>query len=156
MEGYILKALTVIGMSALKYIFGLFTAMGLGFGFLEILLLNVGGGMFGVIVYLYLWDLIVKVYRKFVPVKRRREGLKVTKTSRWIVRIILKYELYGIAFLTPLILSVPLGTLIAIAIEKDKWRIKRFMFVAFLAWTLVLYGIYALFGIRIDKWFGGD
>ena len=109
--------------------------------------------MLGVVVYLYLWELIVKIYRRYVPVKRKKEGLKVNNTRRWIAKVVLKYELYGIAFLTPLILSVPFGTLLGIAISKNKWRVMRFMFFSFLGWTLVLYGIYALFGIRIDEWF---
>jgi hypothetical protein len=69
------------------------------------------------------------------------------------VKVILKYELYGIAFLTPILLSVPIGTLMAAALEENKWRIKRYMFVSFAFWTLLLYGIYAFFGIRVDEWF---
>ena len=153
MDGYILKILTIIALSALKYIFGFFTSLTFGFSFVEILIFNVGGGMLGVVVYLYLWELIVKIYRRYVPVKRKKEGLKVNNTRRWIAKVVLKYELYGIAFLTPLILSVPFGTLLGIAISKNKWRVMRFMFFSFLGWTLVLYGIYALFGIRIDEWF---
>jgi hypothetical protein len=152
METYILKIVTVVVWSAVKYIFGFITALGLGFNFLEVLIANVGGGMIGVIVYLYLWELIVKIYRRFFP-KKKTEGMKINRTRRWIVKVVVKYELYGIAFLTPLLLSVPVGTLLAAALEPDKWRIKRYMFISFLGWTLALYGIYALFGVRIEEWF---
>lgn len=154
METYILKIASVIVWSAVKYIFGFITALGVGFNFIEVLLTNVGGGMLGVVVYLYLWDLILKIYRRFFPKKKKEGmGIKINKTRRWIVKVVLKYELYGIAFLTPLILSVPVGTLLAAALEPDKWRVKRYMFFSFLGWTLGLYGLKVLFGIRIDEWF---
>lgn len=152
METYILKIISVVAWSAFKYIFGFITALGVGFNFVEVLITNVGGGMLGVIIYLYLWDLIVKVYRRFFP-KKKKDGIKISKTKRWVVKVILKYEMYGLAFLTPLLLSVPVGTLLAAALEEDKWRIKRFMFFSFLGWTLALYGLKMLFGIHVDEWF---
>jgi hypothetical protein len=145
-----------IGVSltcAVKYIFGVLGALTAGLNFFETLICTLVGGMLGVFVYLYLWDLIQFVYRKFVPKKPKLGGIKINNTKRWIVKVIIKYELYGIAFLTPLLLSVPIGTLLAAAIEPNKWRIKMFMFGSFLGWTLLLYGIYALFGVRIDKLF---
>jgi hypothetical protein len=152
MQTYILKLVTVVIWSAFKYIFGFITALGLGLNFVELLIANVGGGMLGVIVYMYLWELIVKTYRRFFPPKKK-EGIRISRTRRLIVKIVLKYELYGIAFLTPLLLSVPVGTLMATSLEPDKWRVKRFMFVSFLAWTLFLYGLKELFGVRLDEWF---
>jgi hypothetical protein len=154
MESYILKILLVVGWSAVKYIFGFLSALRFDFSFIEVLLTNVGGGMIGVIVYLYLWEFIVKIYRKFFPRKpKAKEDIKISRTRRWILKVVVKYELYGIAFLTPLLLSVPGGTLMAAALEPDKWRIKRYMFFSFLGWTLALYGLKALFGIHIDEWF---
>jgi hypothetical protein len=145
-----------IGVSitcSVKYIFGVLGALSTGLNFFETLVSTLAGGMVGVFVYLYLWDLIMFSYRKFVPKKPKLGGIKISNTKRWIVKVVIKYELYGIAFLTPLLLSVPIGTLLAAAIEPNKWRIKLFMFFSFLGWTLLLYGIYALFGIRVDKIF---
>lgn len=142
-----------IGVSltcAVKYIFGVLGALGSGLNFFETLICTLIGGMVGVFVYLYLWDLIMFVYRKLVPKKPKQGGIKISSTKRWIVKVIVKYELYGIAFLTPLLLSVPIGTLLAAAIEPNKWRIKMFMFFSFLGWTLFLYGVYALLGVRFD------
>jgi hypothetical protein len=150
MNEQLLKYIGVALTCAVKYIFGVLGALTTGLNFFETLITTLVGGMTGVFVYLYLWDLITFLYRKFVPKKPKVGGIKISATKRWIVKVIVKYELYGIAFLTPLLLSVPIGTLLAAAIEPNKWRIKRFMFCSFLGWTLLLYGIYSLFGIRID------
>lgn len=153
MKEQLLKYIGVSLTCAVKYIFGVLGALTAGLNFFETLICTVAGGMLGVVVYLYLWDLITFVYRKFVPKKPKEGGIRINNTKRWIVKVIIKYELYGIAFLTPLLLSVPIGTLLAAAIEPSKWRIKLFMFFSFLGWTLLLYGAYALLGIKIDSLF---
>jgi len=153
MKEHIATYISVAFTSAVKYIFGVLLALTAGLNFIETLVFTVGGGMVGVIVYLYLWELIVKIYRKLFPAKHNLGGIKINNTKRWIVKIIRKYELYGIAFLTPLFLSVPLGTIMAAALEADKWRIKRYMFFSFLGWTLLLFGLSKLFGIKLDTLF---
>jgi hypothetical protein len=150
MVAYILKVLTVILWSTFKYIIGFITSLGLGFGFVETLIYNVGGGMLGVIVYLYLWGFLVKLKQRFFPSKPK-QGIKMSKSRRWLVKFIQKYEIYGIVILTPILLSVPVGTILAAALEDNKWKIKRFMLFSFIGWTLALYAIYALFGIRLDE-----
>lgn len=153
MKEEIAKYIGVTLTCAVKYIFGVIGAVTTGLNFFETLICTLTGGMLGVIIYLYLWDLILLVYRKFFPPKPKEGGIKINNTKRWIVKIIIKYELYGIAFLTPLLLSVPIGTIMAAALEPNKWRIKRFMFFSFLGWTLLIYGISALFGVKVDGLF---
>jgi hypothetical protein len=153
MNEHIAQYIGVALTSSVKYIFGVIGAITTELGFWETLICTVGGGMLGVVVYLYLWELLVTIYRKFFPAKPKQGGIKINNTKRWIVKIIIKYELYGIAFLTPLLLSVPIGTIMAAALEENKWRIKRYMFFSFLGWTLALYGLSALFGINVRELF---
>lgn len=150
MSDYIVKIIIVMLWSSFKYMVGFITALGLGFNFIETLLFNVGGGMLGVIVYLYLWDFLFRLRMRFFPPKPIT-GIKMSKTRRFLIKVIKKYELLGIAILTPILLSVPIGTIISVSLEKNKWKIKRMMLISFLGWTLLLYGIYALFGIRLDE-----
>jgi hypothetical protein len=102
----ILKILTVVLWSAVKYIVGISFAIGFGFNALNTLLLTVGGGMFGVVIYLYLWDLILSIIHRFRP--KKNKPIKFTPMKRKLVRFIKKYEVWGIAFLTPLFLRRPL------------------------------------------------
>lgn len=152
MQELIWKYIAVALTCAVKYIFGVIGAISAGFNLVETLVVTVGGGMVGVVVYLYVWDGLVWLYRKIIP-RKAIEGIRINNRLRLIVKVIKKYELYGVAFLTPLLLSVPVGVIVASAFEEDKWRIKRYMFFSFLGWSLFLYGIRTLFGIDVQSWF---
>lgn len=145
----ILKILTVIFWSAVKYLIGISFAIGFGFNQIEILLFTVGGGMIGVVVYLYLWDFILKIYRKFVPHKNK--PIKFSPFKRKLVVFIRRYEVWGIALLTPILFTPPIGTVLASTIEHNKWRIKLIMFASFSFWTLLILGLKLLFKIDIEK-----
>lgn len=146
---YFLKVLTVLLWSGFKFVVGVSTAILLGFNQFEILLICVSGGMLGVIVYLYLWDLILKIYHKFYP--KKVKPIKFSKFKRKLVIFIRKYEVYGIAFLTPVLFSMPIGTILAASIEHNKWRIKLIMFGALCFWALVIIGIKLLFKVDPEK-----
>src|ERR1044072_4939447 len=129
-----LKIVTVILLSSFKFIVGISTAILYDFNQLEILVLCVGGGMFGVIVSLYAWENILKLYHRYFP--RKPKPVKFSKWKRRLVHFIKKYEVWGIALLSPILLSIPLGTILSAAIEHDKWRIKFIMFCSLCFWTL--------------------
>jgi hypothetical protein len=146
---YFLKVLTVLLWSGFKFVVGVSTAILLGFNQFEILVISISGGMLGVVVYLYLWELILKIYHKFYP--KKNKPIKFSKFKRKLVVFIRKYEVYGIAFLTPVLFSMPLGTVLAASIEHNKWRIKLIMFGALCFWALVIIGIKLLFKVDPEK-----
>jgi hypothetical protein len=112
-------------------------AVGFGFNLFESLVAIVGGGMIGTVIYLYVWELLTKLYRKYFP--KKTQHTKFYKHTRWVVRMIRKYELYGVALLSPWILTLPVGCFIANQIEPNKWRIKLFMFVSLTLWTILFW-----------------
>jgi hypothetical protein len=146
---YFLKVLTVLLWSGFKFVVGVSTAILLGFNQFEILVISISGGMLGVVVYLYLWELILKIYHKFYP--KKNKPIKFSKFKRKLVVFIRKYEVYGIAFLTPVLFSMPIGTILAASIEHNKWRIKLIMFGALCFWALVIIGIKLLFKVDPEK-----
>lgn len=152
MTAYLIKLFSILLWSAFKYLVGFFIAIGTPphFGFLETVITNVGGGMLGVIVYLYVWEYWVSLWKRWRK-QEPNEGIKMSKRKRWMVRFMARFEIYGIVFLTPLILTPPLGTILAAMIEPNKWKIKMYMLISFVAWTSSLYFIYEVFGIRLDE-----
>lgn len=145
----LLKILTVLFWSALKYIVGISFAIGFGFNQIEILLYTVLGGMMGVVVYLYLWEFILHTYYKYFP--KKIKPIKFSKWKRRLVVFIRKYEVWGVALLTPIILTPPVGTILASTIETNKWRIKLIMFFSFCFWTLLILGLKLLYRIDFVK-----
>jgi hypothetical protein len=152
MEELLAKYIAVILTSAVKYLIGVFTAMGTNLNFIETLLCTVGGGILGVVVYLYLWDGILFLYHKYFPPKPKVHK-PVGKHRRKLLKFIIKYEIVGIVILTPVLLSVPVGTILAAAFEENKWKIKRYMFFSFLGWSLLTYGLYAMLGVKLTDLF---
>jgi len=141
--------LTVMLWSAVKYIVGISFAIGFGFSPIEILILTIGGGMLGVLVYLYLWALILSIFYRFFP--KKPKPIKFKFLTRKLVVFIRKYEVWGIAFLTPLLLTPPLGTILAASIEPNKWRIKMIMLLSFSFWTILILALKYLFKIEIGN-----
>jgi hypothetical protein len=61
-----------------------------------------------------------------------------SKKTRLIVKFKMKYGLAGIAFLTPILLSVPVGTFISTKLTHNKLKIFIYMLVAIVAWSVLL------------------
>ena len=67
-----------------------------------------------------------------------------TPRSRKFVRLWKKYGLVGIAFLTPVVISIPLGTILVNAFEDNKTKIFVYMFFSILFWSVFLTTIFEL------------
>lgn len=147
MGASILDLIIVAAWSSTKYLFGVSYALFKDFNFLLALICTVSGGLAGVVVYLYCWDGLMWIKHRFFP-RKPNATVKFSKFKRWLVRFIHQYGLFGIAFLTPVLLSVPVGTLLAASIEHNKWKIKRYMLISFINWSVLFFGFFQLFDIN--------
>ena len=68
-----------------------------------------------------------------------------TKRNRKLVRIWRKYGLFGIALLTPVFLSIPIGTIIANALVDNRKKIIIYMFFSVLFWSLAMTTLFEVF-----------
>jgi uncharacterized membrane protein YbhN (UPF0104 family) len=135
--------------SPFKYMFGVATVFlteGLppwaGF------LITLGGSMLGVIIYVYAGEWLLERW-----LARRPNHKVFSKGTRRLVRIKNNGGLWGIALLTPVLLSIPVGCLLAIAMEHHRMRIVRIMFFSLLIWGGLIFGLKELFDIDITAWF---
>jgi hypothetical protein len=67
-----------------------------------------------------------------------------TPRSRKLVRLWKKYGMIGIAFLTPVIISIPIGTIILNAFEDNKTKIFMYMFFSIVFWSVMFTSILEL------------
>ena len=127
----IVEFITVLCLSGLKYFFGLVNATFVcNLGFLPSVLLTISGGMAGVFAFIILDKIAIRLWRRYrKPITR----VKFTKTRRLIVKVRSTYGLAGIAFLTPLLFQVPIGTIIALRLIKD---VKKVSFAMLLSCVL--------------------
>lgn len=145
------------------------------FSFFEVILYSVLGGMLGVFVFTFfsdkihqLWTILkIKFKKTFkndsnysepvadidAPVKikyeyvdHNQEPKKVfTKRNRRLVTIFRKYGLFGIAILTPVLLSIPIGTVVANSFEPKKRKIFLYMFISILFWSTLMVSLFEIF-----------
>jgi hypothetical protein len=65
-----------------------------------------------------------------------------TPHSRRFVKLWRQYGLIGVAFLTPVIISIPIGTIILNAFEDNKRKIFVYMFFSILFWSVFFTSIF--------------
>lgn len=147
------QIISVTLVCTIKFIIGLGMALAYNFSPIIFYATTVGGGMIGVFVYLYLWDFILLIKAKLVKPKPHIIHIKINKNIRKMVHFSRTWGIYGIALVTPTIISMPVGTLICRAIEKNKWHIKLVMFVSLSFWSLLIITLQYLFHIDVQSWF---
>ncbi len=121
------------------------------FNFWKIMLVGNFGGILGTILFTYLSAGLLKWWKNF---KRKRFNAEKTttfkKSTRRIIKIKNKFGLTGIAILTPMLLSIPVGTFLAERFFKDKKKVIIYISISVLAWSLVLYGVFYFFNNQLS------
>ena len=83
-------------------------------------------------------------YVEHVPPSRKI----FTPRTRKMVRIWRKYGLIGMAALTPMLFSIPVGTFFMSRMEKNKRKILLYMFISVTSWSLILTSLFELLHVR--------
>lgn len=147
------------------------------FSFFETVVYCVIGGMLGVWVFTFfsleiqiIWDWIKGRLKKIVKKKSifsdpepTEDGVAInytyvskstppirkifSKRNRKFVRIWRRYGLIGVAFLTPVLLSIPIGTIVANSFESNKLKIFIYMFCSIVFWSVTFTSIFEIFHV---------
>jgi hypothetical protein len=146
------QIISVILVSTIKFIIGLAMSLAYNFPPITFYFTTVGGGMIGVFIYLYLWDFFLIIKNKVWEPKPKKVQIKINKKIRNMVHFSRTWGIYGIALVTPTIISMPIGTLICRSIEKNKWHIKLVMFVSLSFWSLLIIALQYFFHLDVKPW----
>lgn len=68
-----------------------------------------------------------------------------TKFNRRVIRIKHRFGLTGIAILTPIFLSIPIGAFLAERFYKDKKKVILYLSISAIAWCFILYFLFLFF-----------
>lgn len=151
----VLKILSVFITCSFAFKIGFPTTFILfGNNFWLTMLIACGGGIAGNIAFTYLSAALVNGVHNY----RAKRGLihqrKIFTTfNRRIIRVRKRFGLAGIAFITPILLSTPIGALIAERFYKDKKKIILYLSAATVFWGLTLYLILYFFKGGMKAWF---
>jgi hypothetical protein len=130
----ILKYSTVILASMFKFVIGPTTGIFAGLSIVETALLTTLGMMISVVGFSFGGT----VARDWWFNAFRHDRKLFSPRNRKVVKFWLKYGLKGLAFLTPVVFSPIVGTLLAVSFGESRERIIRFMLLASLFWGFVL------------------
>ena len=150
------QIISVFIASTLKLgIVGVPMAAAFKFSFLKTVLVCGSGGICGSFIFGYLseevlifWSWLMKKLYPNRPKKKR-----FTKTNRMLVRIKKYFGITGIALISPLFLSIPLGSFVAVEFFRHKNKTVLYMSVSAVLWTVILYFFYNGAFDAIVGWF---
>lgn len=124
--------LSVMGASAFKYMFGAISGAAIGLAWYESLICSMIGMLLMNVSVMQLGSLFGKLEKRFA--KKRRKKNPFNKRTRWAIKIRQRLGMWGIAFLTPVVFTPPLGAFLAVTFGYSRREILIKMFFSSLAW----------------------
>ena len=120
-----------------------------GYNFIESILFGLAAGFLGNLVFIYAGEYLNKGIDRGLDYLRgnkpRKIKKKFTKSTRRLVKVKSKYGLFGIALLSPLFISIPIGAFIAVRYYHNKRKIMLYMMASVATWTLLFSSANLLF-----------
>jgi len=147
----LLKYLAVFFASMAKILLGPIIGEESGLSFTESCIFTLLGASFSAILIMYGGEKVREILNEKIPQKKDKKVF--TKKSRLIVKVWRKYGLYGIAFLTPVLLSPLGGPIIASVLGAPIGKTVRYIFVSCLFWVpITTAAVYGLFDFLKHLW----
>lgn len=114
----------------------------------ETLIYTNTGGILGIFIFTFFSDFLIKIWDKYWPEKlklNRKTGKIFTKRNRWYVKIKLRYGLLGLVILTPVILSIPIGSFLIVKYYGIKKINIIYMIAGIIFWSFAYTSFYTQF-----------
>jgi hypothetical protein len=148
-----LKIAEVFLLASVKFLFAPFEAERYGFNFGQSFLITTSGGFVGIFAFYFAganitnwWKKVTSAF-KSVFLRRPAEAFNrlppknFTRSRRFIAWVKIRFGLFGIAFITPCIISIPIGTIIATDLFRKRKPVLLYLSASLLFWSLVLNGL---------------
>ncbi|MBI2968317.1 MAG: hypothetical protein HYY40_10980 [Bacteroidetes bacterium] len=152
MWGKILGIAGLLLVSAVKFLFAPGSLRLSGFNYWETILISTAGGWMGVFLFYYLggWalDFCGTAWRKLFNKKNKPQKI-FTRRNRFIVKVKKRFGVKGIAFISPVTISIPVGCLVAERYYRHEKGTVRYFLVSVLFWSLVLSTLVHIFRFDI-------
>ena len=157
---FFIKFIEVLLLSGVKFFFAPFLSFHLGFSYLQTILFTSIGGILGVVFFFFLSTTILNIFQKYWTPKKylfhkkyyKNKSLKNKKKFSYKNKLLVntknKYGLWGIAILTPVVLSIPLGTFLAYKYYGNKKIVLLSLFFSVFLWSIIISSAYKFFNIN--------
>ncbi|MDQ3111439.1 MAG: hypothetical protein M3R17_16250 [Bacteroidota bacterium] len=148
-----LEVLEVGLIASVKFLLAPFEAERYHFSFWESFTVTTIGGIIGVFAFYYAgtkiaawWQHLVALVKSIFSKKpvaqlEKKHSKKFTRSRRFIIKVKRNFGLVGVAFVTPCIISIPIGTMIAGNFYKKRKGVLFYFIGSVLLWSLILNGL---------------
>lgn len=144
-----LQILLIILLSSTKFLTAPITALNIGFGYVQTLVITTVGGIIGVFFFFFLSNIIMLALQKLSPrmhfTKSKTKKRKFTWKNKMIVRVKRDFGLIGLAALTPTILSIPVGTFLAARYFENRLKVLTYLVVSVCVWSVIISSVVIIF-----------
>ena len=131
----IIKYLSVYLVSMVKFFAGPLTGVTVGLTYLETVLLTIAGMMTTVVIF----SIIGRAFGKWISERRRAKNRPLfNKKTRRIIKIWRNFGVAGVAFLTPILLTPIVGTVVAALFGAPRKQIFLHMLWSATVWSALL------------------
>ncbi len=117
----------------------------MGMSFTETLVYTNIGGILGALVSVYFSRFLIHIWNRYWPEKlkfRRKTSRIFTKRNRRFVKLKSNYGLIGIVMLSPVVLSIPVGSFLTVKYYGNRIRNIIYLIAGQLFWSVVYTLIY--------------
>jgi len=128
------------------------------FSFPETILWTNVGGIAGIYFFAFLSEKLISWWKRTFKSQRRDSAEKedhkkriFTKRNRRIVRIKKQYGLIGIAFITPFLLSIPVGVFLVVRYYRTSRSKFLYLIAANVLWSVIYTAFYLFWDVLLFK-----
>ncbi|MEW6469086.1 MAG: hypothetical protein AB1458_09190 [Bacteroidota bacterium] len=155
------KILSLVLIAGTKFLLAPFVAESPPYNleFWEAFLITTLGGFAGIVLFVFFGDIVASKWSLLVySIKRlykSREQLQAEKAkpkkrfswkTRFIGKVRRRFGLMGIAFVTPCIISIPIGSMVAVGIYRNKYKVLSYISAWLVVWSFALNILAQYFG----------
>ena len=123
--------------SMFKFFFGIFTAINSSIGVVPSFTTNLIGGGVGVVFFTYLGAWIKQKLNDYLDKKPSPIVDNYWTKFQNFIRV--NFGLLGIAILSPIVFSIPVGVGLALQVTRNKQKIVLYLFASCIFWSLVFF-----------------
>lgn len=150
-ESMYIEVFQIIGLvlfSSVKFFFAPSAIYLSGYSFFETIAISITGGVLGVLVFFYTGSAIFKfIGDRFYKARPKKS---FNKKNRFIIKVKKSWGLIGLAIISPTLISIPLGCLLASRYFRNDRRTIPLLLSSVIFWSFVLTSLTALVGPLFD------
>ena len=139
-----IQVILLVLFSSVKFLFAPATVYLSGYNYWETLVITIVGGILGVIVFYYTGAAIFTYINDRFSSGTKKKSFN--KRNRLLIKVKSSWGIIGLAIITPCIVSIPFGSLLAARYFRNDPRTVTFLISAVIMWSLILTSATALIG----------